>query len=131
MKKLIEQAQQAQQNSYSPYSKYRVGAAILTASGKIYNGCNAEVASFTGTEHAETAALASAITAGEAKQNVKFIKVVAVVTKDGAHPCGSCLQRLAEHADDFKIIVANDKGEILNNTTLKKMLPIQFKLENA
>ena len=131
--KLVSLAKKVRLNSYSPYSKYKVGAALLCVSGQIYTGCNAEVASFTGTEHAETAALAQAISAGEANNNQaadgqKFIKMVVVVTQDGAVPCGGCLQRLAEHADDFAIVVANTEGKILQQTSLQKMLPIQFKL---
>lgn len=130
IKQLIAAAKEVRLNSYSPYSKYQVGAAILCASGQIYAGCNAEVASYTGTEHAETAALASAISAGEALAKPHFIEAVAVVTADGAYPCGNCLQRLTEHTDDCDIYVANDQGEILQQTTLKKMLPVRFKLKN-
>ncbi|GAB4030012.1 MAG: cytidine deaminase [Elusimicrobiota bacterium] len=90
--KLIEQAKKAQKHSYSPYSRYPVGAAVLGESGRIYTGCNVENASFGLSMCAERTAIFKAISAGEKK-----IRDVCVVAKS-ATPCGACRQVILEFA---------------------------------
>jgi len=124
---LVNRAVQTAKNSYSPYSKYKVGAALLTVGGEIFSSCNAENASYGLSDCAESSVISKAVIEGMVKKyGRKFIKALAVVTKDGGMPCGRCRQRIREHCDDCKIISANLKGEILKITTLKKLLPDSF-----
>lgn len=125
---LIKKASDALCGSYSPYSEYRVGAALLTADGKIFTGANVENASYGATICAERVAITSAISAGERK----FTAIAIVGGKNGnlsdfAYPCGVCLQVMNEFCDsDFRIILAKDgEAKIL---TLGELLPNGFKL---
>ena len=119
---LIQAAAKAREKSYSPYSKFAVGAAILTKSGKVFTGCNVENRSFRLTICAEQAAVAAAVSAGE-KQFVK----VAVVTglAKPAMPCGACRQTLGEFGSHLDIITANTDG-VREITTLAELLPHPF-----
>ncbi|MEG0894188.1 MAG: cytidine deaminase [Oscillospiraceae bacterium] len=129
MQDLIKKALEAQQTSYSPYSNFKVGAAILTANNKVFTGCNIENSSFSLTNCAERTAFFKAISEGE-----KNFKAIAIVGgKDGINsdfcvPCGACLQVMKEFCnDDFTIIIAKD----INNyviKSLKELLPLTFTL---
>lgn len=124
---LVKLAIKAAQNSYSPYSKYQVGAALLTVGGEVFSSCNVEVASYGLSDCAESSLISKAVSEGMVKKyDRKFIKAIAVVAKDGGMPCGRCRQRIREHADDCKIISGNLQGKILKTTTLKKLLPDSF-----
>lgn len=122
MKKLIAAAISARIRAYAPYSRYKVGAAILADNGKIYTGCNVENASYGLTVCAERVALFNAVADGARK-----FKSVAIVTGDKvpATPCGACRQVLHEFAPNIEIILANEKGAI-RRTNLKKLLPKPF-----
>lgn len=126
---LCEKAKEAMQNSYSPYSGCKVGAALLSYSGKVYLGCNIENASFSPTICAERSAIASAVSAGE--RNFRAIAVCGGKNGvlDGAfYPCGVCRQVLREFCtDDFEIYVLT-KEEIIS-LTLKDLLPYSFSNE--
>lgn len=100
--KLIELAKKAQKNAYCPYSRYPVGAAVLSESGKIYTGCNVENASFGLSICAERVAIFKAISAGEKK-----IREICVVAKS-ATPCGACRQVIMEFADKNSNIICVD-----------------------
>jgi cytidine deaminase len=119
---LIAAAAVARGQSYSPYSKFAVGAALLTKSGKLFTGCNVENRSFRLTICAEQSAVATAVAAGERD----FLKI-AVVTSlaKPAMPCGACRQTLAEFNPDLEIITANTEG-ISEVTTLRDLLPRPF-----
>ncbi len=128
---LIDEAVKAAQNSYSPYSHYQVGAALLCSGGEIFSSCNSEVASYGMTDCSESSVIAQAVGRGMFKKHGReFIKAVAVVTADGGMPCGRCRQRLREHGEDCEIISGNLKGEILKVTSLQKLLPDSFGPEN-
>ncbi len=130
-KQLIEKAVEAAKNSYSPYSKYTVGAALLTVGGEIFSSCNVEVASYGLTDCAESSLISKAVSEGMVvKHGRKFIKAIAVATADGGMPCGRCRQRIREHCDDCEIISGNLKGEILKVTSLQELLPDSFGPEN-
>lgn len=125
---LIKKASDALCGSYSPYSKYRVGAALLTADGKVFIGANVENASYGATICAERVAFTSAVNAGERK----FTAIAIVGGKNGdlsdfAYPCGVCLQVMNEFCgSDFKIILSkNGEAKIL---TLGELLPNGFRL---
>ena len=125
---LIQAATKARGMSYSPYSKFAVGAAILTKSGKVFTGCNVENRSFRLTICAEQSAVAAAVSAGE-KEFAK-IAVVTDLTKP-AMPCGACRQTLGEFNSDLEVITANLEGA-KETTTLAELLPHPFEgMENS
>ena len=120
-------AKDAMKNSYAPYSKYNVGAALLCKNGSIYKGCNIENASYSVTNCAERTALFSAIASGEKE----FVAICVVGGKNGeitdyAMPCGVCRQALADFCDaDFKIYVGISEDKI-KEFTLGELLPYSF-----
>ncbi|MBQ6892974.1 MAG: cytidine deaminase [Clostridia bacterium] len=122
-------AKEAMQNSYSPYSNCKVGAALLTDGGKVYLGCNIENASFSPTICAERSALAAAVSAGERKFSAIAVTGGKNGEIDGAfYPCGVCRQVLREFCkDDFPIYVLT--GEEILSLTLKDLLPHSFSNE--
>lgn len=124
---LIMKAIEAKEYAYVPYSHFRVGAALLTKSGKVYTGCNIENVSFGATNCAERTAVFKAVSEGERE----FEKIVI----NGEHgdylpPCGICRQVLLEFADaSLQVILANDAQDY-KITTLGELLPGAFGIEN-
>lgn len=109
-RELIEYALKAKENAYAPYSKFRVGAALLTKKGNVYTGCNVEIASFGATNCAERTAVWKAVSE-EGKIEIEKIAIVSD-SPDYIYPCGICRQVLAEFADDeMEIIVTKKNGE--------------------
>lgn len=122
--KLIAAAARARERSVSPYSKFKVGAALLTGNGEIISGANVESASYGLTCCAERVALFNALTSG--KKNFVAVAVVARA-KDGASPCGACRQLLSEYAPDAKVFVADsDKLKEIREFTVRELLPSAF-----
>jgi cytidine deaminase len=117
---LIDLAKQARKQAYAPYSHYKVGAALLGKSGKVYTGCNVENASYSHTVCAERTAVLKAVSEGE-----REFEAVAVVTKNGGSPCGACRQVLSEFSPELIVYIADKDGEY-RTTTLKKLLPDSF-----
>jgi cytidine deaminase len=124
-KELVEKARTARANAYAPYSHYTVGAALRTAGGWIYTGANVENASYPVGLCAERVALFSAVAAGERK-----FQAIAVVTADGAAPCGACRQALVEFGRGIEIILADEKGSIRQVVMLDQLLPFAFDNKN-
>ena len=120
-KKLVEAARHVRQWAYVPYSNYPVGAALLSDSGKIYDGVNVENAAYPTTICAERTAVFKAISEGE-----RNFTAIAVVTKKGGTPCGACRQVLAEFNPDMVVIIADEDGRIIKETSLTKLLPDAF-----
>lgn len=118
---LIQKAIGAQKNSYSPYSNYSVGAALLSKSGKTFTGANVENSVYPLGLCAERAAVFTAVSEGE-----KEFEAIAVVTRDGGTPCGSCRQVLAEFGLDILVLIADEQGEIKQELTVKDLLPHSF-----
>ena len=118
---LAARAIDARQWSYSPYSHYPVGAALLTASGKIYDGANVENAAYPDSICAERVAAVKAVSEGE-----REFTAIAVVTQNDGMPCGSCRQFLSEFGLDAVVLIANLKGEIVKRTTVRALLPDSF-----
>lgn len=116
--KLVELALDARKTSYSPYSKYRVGAALLCEDGTLYTGCNIESASYPCGICGERTAAAKAISEG----HIKF-KTIAVVgsSEEICTPCGMCRQFLYEFAPNLKVICAGSKGNY-EEYTLNELL---------
>ena len=119
---LLDQARRAREAAYAPYSNFKVGAAVLTATGEIFSGCNIENASLGATICAERVAILSAVAAGQ-----RSLTVLAVVadTPDPVAPCGLCRQVLAEVSPNCWVLMANTAGRVwLAN--LKDLLPLAF-----
>jgi cytidine deaminase len=122
---LVSQAIEARKNAYAFYSGYPVGAAVLTASGNIYTGCNVENASTGLTVCAERTAIQKAVSEGDPS-----IVALAVVTEDGAPPCGACRQVLLEFGAGARIYIADMSGAV-TETTLAELLPAPFTRPNG
>lgn len=118
---LIQAGQDAQKKAYAPYSKYYVGSAVLTKSGKIYTGCNVENASYGLTICAERTAVFKAVSDGD-----KEIEAIAVITRDGGACCGACRQVLNEFNPEMIVICADEQGQIHHTFTLSQLLPQAF-----
>lgn len=123
---LAVMAKKAMQHSYSPYSGYRVGAALLCTDGSVYTGCNVENAGYSATNCAERTAFFKAVSEGKRE----FTAIAVCGGKDGViesifPPCGVCRQVMREFCeDDFEIyLVAEDRIE---SYTLKELLPVSF-----
>ena len=120
---LVEKAIEARSKAYVPYSKFQVGAAIITSNDKVFLGCNIENASYGLTNCAERTAIFKAVSEGD--QEIKAIAVVAD-TEGPVSPCGACRQVIAEFAtDDTKIYLANLNGDV-KETTISEILPGYF-----
>ena len=123
---LIEAAFKARENSYAPYSGFKVGAALLTEGGRVYLGCNIENAAYGETVCAERTAIFKAVSEGEKS----FKKIAVVGGKDGlapvpAYPCGACRQVMSEFCGDGFVIVIKD-GEAVKEHKLFEILPFSF-----
>lgn len=119
---LLEQANLAAENAYAPYSRFRVGAALMLADGTISRGCNVENASYGATVCAERVAIFSAVAAG--KLSADKPPVALAVT---AMPCAMCLQVLSEFADENLPIFIPD-GEDFVTYRLRELLPHRFEM---
>ncbi len=125
---LCQKAEEALENAYCPYSKYRVGAAVLADSGKIYIGCNIENASYGATNCGERTAIFKAVSEGECK-----FTAIAVFTDVGnppPFPCGICRQVLSEFCDADMPVIVFDGEKSVYNLTLEELLPYSFELKN-
>ena len=124
---LLEQAIAARGNAYVPYSKFPVGAALLTAEGKVYLGCNIENAGYSLMNCAERTAMFKAVSEGD----LKFVALaVSADTEGPVSPCGACRQVLAEFcAPDMPVYLTNLKGDV-QNTTVSELLPGAFTTED-
>lgn len=120
--RLIKVAIKARENSYSPYSNFSVGSAVLVKDGKIYSGCNIENASYTPTICAERTAIFKAISEG----NRNIEKIAIIGSSNNTYPCGVCRQVLREfQSDDMEIIVANSVDDY-KVFRLEELLPYSF-----
>jgi len=122
---LIDLANTARQRAYAPYSKYHVGAALRTKTGRIYTGVNIENAAYPHTMCAERVAIFKAVSEGE-----KEFEVISVVTENGGSPCGGCRQVLAEFGLDTIVLIANGEGKLMKEMTVKELLPEVFTPEH-
>jgi cytidine deaminase len=118
---LVQRALLARRWSYSPYSHYAVGAALLTRSGKIYDGVNIENAAYPSGICAERVAVFKAVSEGE-----RDFEIIAVVTENGGSPCGGCRQVLAEFGLETLVILADATGKLTGEFQLREILPDAF-----
>ncbi|MDE7478466.1 MAG: cytidine deaminase [Lachnospiraceae bacterium] len=127
-KELIRLALEARQMAYVPYSKYMVGAALLTKQGKVYKGCNIENAAYTPTNCAERTAFFKAVSEGEREfEAIAIVGGYEGAPKDYAYPCGVCRQVMMEfcNPEKFRIITAVSEEQYLERT-LAELLPEGF-----
>ena len=122
MKDLIEQARKSRENAHAPFSNFKVGAALLTESGKVITGCNIENASYGLTMCAERVAIFKAISEGE--KNFKHLAVVAD-TENLTPPCGACRQIIWEFCGDVPVILSNLHGK-KETVQMSELLPRAF-----
>ena len=123
-KQLIDLAKKQLEFSYAPYSKFHVGAVLLTESGKVYLGCNIENASYGACNCAERTAVFKAVSEGEKG----FLKIAIVSSAGGlTYPCGICRQVLAEFAPEIEVIL-EDTDESIKSFRLDELLPYTFRL---
>ncbi len=120
-RQLVDLALAGSQNAYIPYSNYRVGAALLTASGEVFTGCNVENAGYSPTICAERTAFVKAISEG----HLQFA-AIAVVSRGAGSPCGVCRQFMFEFSPTMKVILADLDGQVQLVTTLAELLPHGF-----
>ncbi len=118
---LAQRAGQARQWAYAPYSNYHVGAALLTASGKVYDGVNVENAAYPSTMCAERTAVVKAVSEGE-----RDFVAIAVSSTNGGSPCGACRQVLAEFGLDTVVLLVDGGDTITARTTMRELLPHAF-----
>lgn len=124
-KELFKIAQDMMKRAYVPYSKFQVGAALVTKDGEVFTGCNIENASYPVTICAERTAFVKAISEG----HTEFEKIVIASSGGKAWPCGICRQFMNEFCDGSFQIVAGDDADSLEILTLEELLPRGFKLE--
>ena len=117
---LIEKAIEMRSQALAPYSNYKVGAAILTESGKIFGGCNIENSSYSLTICAERVALFKAVSEGETK-----FKALSVSTNNAGMPCGACRQVIWDICGNISILICNN-NKLITKTESIRLLPMPF-----
>ena len=129
-KELVKMALEAREMSYSPYSNFKVGAALLTKNGKVYKGCNIENAAYSPGNCAERTAIFKAVSEGE--KDFAAIAIVGGPADNGeliiCPPCGVCRQVINEFVDceEFDIVLGTNKPEDMRVFKLKELLPLGF-----
>ncbi len=120
---LMDEARSVRENAHAPYSKFKVGAAVQTASGAIYRGCNVENVAYPEGTCAEAGAIAAMVAAGE-----RDIRAVAVIadSPDPVSPCGGCRQKIAEFASADVVVTLGTVDGGLFETTVGDLLPGAF-----
>ncbi|WP_459194193.1 cytidine deaminase [Halosimplex sp. J119] len=127
MSELLDAAREAVDDAFAPYSDYAVGAALRTADGSVYTGCNIEIANYSNSLHAEEVALGSAVRDGHREFDRLAVSSAA---EDGVTPCGMCRQSLAEFCDESFVVVCEGEdgpveyelGELLPETITREMV---------
>ena len=123
-RELYEIALEMTAKSYAPFSKFRVGAALLTKEGKLYTGCNVENSSYGGTICAERTAFVKAVSEGD----MEFEKIAIASSGGEAWPCGICRQFMKEFCDDDFVIITGNDADSIRTYTLAELLPEGFRL---
>ena len=118
---LVDLANTARQRAYVPYSNYAVGSSLRTKTGRVFTGVNIENAAYPQTMCAERVAIFKAVSEGE-----RDFEVITVVTDNGGSPCGGCRQVMAEFGLDTIVLLADGKGHIIKEMTVKELLPEAF-----
>ena len=124
-KELLKLAEDVRKNAYVPYSEFKVGAALLTKSGKVYTGCNVECASIGATNCAERTAIFKAISEGEREFEAIAIASSNSEKNEPTYPCGICRQVIIEFGPEIRIITGYSDGEIYESK-IKELIPFYF-----
>jgi cytidine deaminase len=119
--KLVQLAIEGRERAYAPYSNYKVGAALVTPSGRFFTGANVENAAYPTSICAERVAIFKAVSEGERE----FV-ALAVVTGNGGTPCGACRQVMAEFGLDTVVLIADAEGKLRQEARLAELLPGAF-----
>lgn len=125
--RLFNEAKTTRENSYSPYSKFKVGASILTNKDNIYSGCNVENASYSVCTCAEENAISTMVANGET--TIKELLVI-TDTETGSAPCGACRQRILEFSNNDTIIHIANTQEITKSIKMTDLIPHSFSKED-
>lgn len=120
-RQLVQAAIKARLMAYAPYSQYKVGAAVLSTSGRVFSGANVENAAYPTTMCAERVAIFKAVSEGE-----RDFAAIAVVTTNAGMSCGGCRQVMAEFGLDTLVLIADDQGKIAQELTVRDLLPGAF-----
>lgn len=120
-KMLVKKALEAKEKAYAPYSGFRVGAALIAGSGKVYTGCNIECSSYSPTICAERTAISKAVSEGERQ----IVAIAVTGDSEWTYPCGVCRQVIREFGKDAKVIVVKSEDEY-KEYTLEELLPHSF-----
>lgn len=121
---LVAAARRAAENAYAPYSKFRVGAAVLTAAGEIVTGCNVENAAYGSSICAEVTAIVTGVSQGARSMSAIAVACLDADSLDGAYPCGNCRQIINEFGIT-RVIVTTAVGESRSHTNTE-LLPYGF-----
>ena len=123
-KSLIEAAKQIRNLSYSPYSQYKVGAAVMSPDGQLFTGANVENASYSLAICAERVAISQLLMAGQSK-----IEMLAIACDDAGTPCGACRQFMSEFGDDFDVLMFDTSTSRTTLINFAELFPNAFKLK--
>ena len=124
LESLLQLALEAQKHSHSPYSQFKVGAAVLTPTGEAFAGCNVESAAFPLGQCAEATAIGNMVSQGH--KRISYV-VIASPNNDFCFPCGGCRQKIAEFApDETPVTMVSQNGET-HETTIGELLPNAFR----
>ncbi len=124
---LVAAARAAAEGSYSPYSKFRVGAVVVGDGGEIFTGANVENAAYPSSTCAEANAIATAVAHGVRRIDTVVVVCVDAADIEGGYPCGRCRQIMSEF-DVERIVVASGDGSVVREHTLDELLPHRFAL---
>lgn len=124
---LVAAARAASEGSYTPYSKFRVGAAVLGSEGEVFTGANVENASYPVSSCAEATAVNTAVSHGVRKIDTVAVACVDAKGVEGSYPCGRCRQIMAEFGVE-RVLVTSGEGSEVREHTLEELLPHRFTL---
>jgi cytidine deaminase len=124
---LVAAARAAAENSYSPYSGFRVGAVVIADDGRVYTGANVENAAYPSSNCGEATAIHTAVADGVRKIDTLAVACIDAANVQGAYPCGRCRQIMAEFGVD-NVIVTGGEGSEIREHTLDELLPNRFTL---
>ena len=122
---LVAAARAAATNSYSPYSNFRVGAALVAENGEVFTGANVENAAYPSSNCGEATAIQTAIAAGVRKIDTLAVACIDASDVEGAYPCGRCRQIMAEFGVENILVAAGEASEVREHT-LDELLPHRF-----
>jgi cytidine deaminase len=122
---LVAAARAAATNSYSPYSNFRVGAAVVAENGEVFTGANVENAAYPSSNCGEATAIQTAVAAGVRKIDTLAVACIDATDLEGAYPCGRCRQIMAEFGVENVIVAAGESSEVREHT-LDDLLPHRF-----